>query len=209
MLNSKIFSINGPVVKVKNTKEFSMMEMVYVGKSKIIGEVISVNDVETTIQVYETTNGLKPNEPVYSTKMPLFATLGPGIISGVFDGILRPLERMEQINGSFIEIGSNIEALNLEKKFYVKFTVKPQDKIKPGEIYAECRETDSIIHRCMLSPLLKGGIVKSVAPEGEYSVLEDVVEIEDETGEIVKLNLCQKWPIELQQFQVGLEQEKQ
>ena len=195
MLNSKIFSINGPVVKVKNTKEFSMMEMVYVGKSKIIGEVISVNDLETTIQVYETTNGLKPNEPVYSTKMPLFATLGPGIISGVFDGILRPLERMEQINGSFIKIGSNIEALNLEKKYYVKFTVKPQDKIKPGEIYAECKETDSIVHRCMLSPLLKGGIVKTVAPEGEYSVLDDVVEIEYETGEIVKLNLCQKWQI--------------
>ena len=94
MSNSKIFSINGPIVKVKNTKEFSMMEMVYVGNSKIIGEVISVNDLETTIQVYESTNGLKPNEPVYSTKMPLFATLGPGIISGVFDGILRPLEKM-------------------------------------------------------------------------------------------------------------------
>ncbi len=195
MSNSKIFSINGPIVKVKNTKEFSMMEMVYVGNSKIIGEVISVNDLETTIQVYESTNGLKPNEPVYSTKMPLFATLGPGIISGVFDGILRPLEKMEKMNGSFIKIGSNIEALNLEKKYYVEFTVKPQDKIKPGEIYAECKETDSVMHRCMVSPFLKGGIVKNVAPDGEYCVLDEVVEIEDETGEIIKLTLCQKWPI--------------
>lgn len=195
MSNSKIFSINGPIVKVKDTKEFSMMEMVYVGNSKIIGEVISVNDLETTIQVYESTNGLKPNEPVYSTKMPLFATLGPGIISGVFDGILRPLEKMEKMNGSFIKIGSNIEALNLEKKYYVEFTVKPQDKIKPGEIYAECKETDSVMHRCMVSPFLKGGIVKNVAPDGEYCVLDEVVEIEDETGEIIKLTLCQKWPI--------------
>ena len=74
MSNNKIFSINGPVIKVRNTKEFSMLEMVEVGKNKIVGEVISINDLETTIQVYETTSGLKPNEPVYSTKMPLFVS---------------------------------------------------------------------------------------------------------------------------------------
>ncbi len=195
MSNSKIFSINGPVVKIRNTTEFSMMEMVYVGKNKIIGEVISINDFETTIQVYETTNGLKPNEPVYSTKMPLFATLGPGIISGVFDGILRPLKKMEEMNGSFINIGSNIETLDLERKYDVKMNVKIGDYIKPGDVYATCRETNSIIHKCMLSPTIQGGVVKKVSPDGEYKVLDDIIEIEDDYKKIIKLNLCQKWPI--------------
>ena len=195
MPNSKIFSINGPVVKVRNTKEFSMMEMVYVGEKKIIGEVISVNDFETTIQVYETTNGLKPNEPVYSTKMPLFATLGPGIVSGIFDGILRPLKSMEEKSGCFIEVGSNIESLNLNKKFNVKIVAKVGEEIKPGQIFAECKETESITHKCMLSPFLEGGIVTKTAPDGEYSVNEDVLEFESKNGELIKVNLCQKWPI--------------
>ena len=195
MSNNKIFSINGPVVKVKNTKEFSMMEMVYVGKNKIIGEVISVNDLETTIQVYETTSGLKKDEPVYSTKMPLFATLGPGIISGVFDGILRPLNKMEEENKNFIKVGSNIESLDTKRVYNVEIIVKEGDLLKPGQIYAVCEETDSITHKCMLSPFLKGGVVKKVAPNGNYCVLDDIVEIEDEEKNIVKLNMCQKWPI--------------
>lgn len=197
MSNSVIFSINGPVVKVRNTKEFSMMEMVYVGKNKIIGEVISINDFETTIQVYESTNGLKPNEPVYSTKMPLFANLGPGIISGVFDGILRPLEKMENLSGSFIKIGSNINPLDENKKYSVKIKVNVGEEIFAGQVFAECKETDSIVHRAMLSPFLKKGIVKKTAPDGEYSALDDIIEIEKEDGEIVKLNMSQKWPIRL------------
>ena len=197
MSNSVIFSINGPVVKVRNTKEFSMMEMVYVGKNKIIGEVISINDFETTIQVYESTNGLKPNEPVYSTKMPLFANLGPGIISGVFDGILRPLEKMEKLSGSFIKIGSNINPLDENKKYSVKIKVNVGEEIFAGQVFAECKETDSIVHKAMLSPFLKKGIVKKTAPDGEYSALDDIIEIEKEDGEIVKLNMSQKWPIRL------------
>ena len=74
-----IYSINGPVVKVRNTKSFSMMEMVYVGKKKLMGEVISVSRDETTIQVYEETSMLQPGEPVEGTGEPISLTLGPGI----------------------------------------------------------------------------------------------------------------------------------
>lgn len=195
MPNNRIFSINGPIVKVKNTKEFSMMEMVYVGEKKIIGEVIGVNDLETTIQVYETTSGLKPNEPVYSAKMPLFATLGPGIIANVFDGILRPLKEMEKIDGSFISVGTNINSLDLKREYDVEILVKPGDEIKSGEIYAKCEETSSIIHKCMLSPFIESGVVVNIAENGKYSVLDTIVEIKSKDGEIIKLNLCQKWPI--------------
>ena len=110
-----IYSINGPVVKIKDTQDFSMLEMVYVGKQKIIGEVISINDKETTIQVYESTTGLKPGEPVYGTGAPLSATLGPGIISNIFDGIERPLRDMAEETGAFIGIGSDVSSFRPEK----------------------------------------------------------------------------------------------
>ena len=102
-----IYSINGPVVKVRDTDDFSMLEMVYVGVKKLVGEVIAVNSEETTIQVYESTTGLKPGEPVSGSGMPMSATLGPGILSNIFDGIERPLRKLEEIlatSSSFIPI---------------------------------------------------------------------------------------------------------
>ncbi len=192
---SEIFSINGPVIKVRKTKEFSMMEMVYVGKQKIVGEVISINADETTIQVYESTTGLKPGEPVYSTKTPLFATLGPGIISNIFDGIERPLRDMEKISGDFIGIGSDIPSLNEEALYDVTIEAQVGDRLEPGEVYATCPETSMITHRCMLSPLLKGGVVKTVKPNGKYRVNDVIVTIEDDDGKQSELTLAQNWPI--------------
>lgn len=192
---SEIFSINGPVIKVRKTKEFSMMEMVYVGNQKIVGEVISINADETTIQVYESTTGLKPGEPVYSTKTPLFATLGPGIISNIFDGIERPLRDMEKISGNFIGIGSDIPSLNENTVYDVTIEARVGDRLEPGEVYATCPETSMITHKCMLSPLLKGGVVKAVKPNGKYRVNDVVVEIEDDDGKQSELTLAQNWPI--------------
>lgn len=189
-----IYSINGPVVKVRDTKDFSMLEMVYVGHQKIIGEIISVTEQETTIQVYESTTGLRPGEPVYSTGSPLCATLGPGILSNIFDGIERPLRNMAENEGAFIGIGSDIPALDQQKKYDVTITVKPGDRLKGGEIYATCPETGLITHKCMLSPLLSGEVVR-VAENGAYTVNDVVAVIRDDTGKETELTLCQRWPI--------------
>ena len=189
-----IYSINGPVVKIKDTQDFSMLEMVYVGKQKIIGEVISINDKETTIQVYESTTGLKPGEPVYGTGAPLSATLGPGIISNIFDGIERPLRDMAEETGAFIGIGSDVSSLDLKKTYDVTITVSVGDHLTGGDIYATCPETSAIEHRCMLSPMLEGDVIE-VKPNGSYTVNDTVVVIKDAQGNIHELTLCQKWPI--------------
>ncbi len=189
-----IYSINGPVIKVRNTKDFSMLEMVYVGKNKIIGEVISITDKETTIQVYEGTTGLKPGEPVYTTGSPLCATLGPGIISNIFDGIERPLRDMAEDEGAFIGVGSDIPSLDLQREYDVTLTVKAGDPLKGGQVYATCPETSQIVHKCMLSPLLEGEVV-SVKENGKYKVNDVVAVIRDADGMEHELTLCQKWPI--------------
>ena len=189
-----IFSINGPVVKVCDTKDFSMLEMVYVGTKRLIGEVIGITSEETTIQVYESTTGLKPGEPVAGSNMPMSAMLGPGILSNIFDGIERPLRQLEALSGAFIAEGANVSALDTVKRYDVTVKVKVGDKLTGGDIYATCPETPVIEHRCMVHPNLSGEVVW-VADDGEYTINDKVVQIKNEKGEIIDLTLCHRWPI--------------
>lgn len=189
-----IFGINGPVVTIKGETDLSMMEMVYVGKEKLIGEVIGLDKKMTTIQVYEETTGLKPSEPVYSTGLPMSVTLGPGIIGNIFDGIERPLPAIEKKFGAFIGKGAQFSPLDTEKKYKVTLKVKVGDTLSGGDIYAECPETPVITHKIMLSPLLSGTVTE-VMPDGEYTVNDTVAKIKDKKGNETELTLLQKWPI--------------
>ena len=190
-----IFSINGPVVKVKNARAFSMQEMVYVGNKRLIGEVIRVTESFTTIQVYEGTTGLQSGEPVEGTGAPMSATLGPGILDNIFDGIERPLKKLEELSGAFIADGANVSSIDTQKKYNCSMTVNVGDKLNAGDVYCTCPETLLIEHRCMLSPLSKGGEVIWRAPDGEYTVNDTVVKIRLANGDEQELTLCQKWPI--------------
>lgn len=192
--NNVIFGINGPVVTIKEARDFSMNEMVYVGNDHLIGEVIGITDKLTTIQVYENTTGLRPNEPVFTTGHPMSVTLGPGILSNIYDGIERPLKLIEQKSGAFIEKGINIAPLDEEKEWDVTITVKPGDKLKAGDVYATCQETSLILHKCMVAPRITGEVV-TCAPNGKYKVNDTVVELRDSVGNTHKLSLCQVWPI--------------
>lgn len=191
---NNIFSINGPVVKVRDTKDFSMLEMVYVGEKRLIGEVISINSDETTIQVYESTTGLKPGEPVDGSGMPMSATLGPGILSNIFDGIERPLKKLEEISGAFIAEGANVPALDTNKKYEVTITVAEGDRLSGGDIYATCPETPVIEHRCMVPPNVCGEVVW-VAKNTWHKITDKIIELKTDDGKTVELTLVQKWPI--------------
>ncbi len=193
-LENRIYSINGPVVKVRNAKDFCMLEMVYVGEKRLIGEVIGISSEYTTIQVYESTTGLKPGEPVETTGSPMCVTLGPGIISNIFDGIERPLKELEKMGGAFIPEGASVTSLDTEREYDVTVTAKVGDKVSGGDIYAKCRETALIEHRCMISPLLSGEIVW-VAERGKYKINDVVAKLRTDDGEVKELTLCQKWPI--------------
>lgn len=193
-MHNSVYSVNGPVVKIKDTKDFAMLEMVYVGDKKLIGEVIGINEKFTTIQVYESTTGLKPGEPVVGSGSPMSATLGPGILSNIFDGIERPLKKLQESSGAFISEGSFVATLDEERQFDVTLKVKARDIVKGGDIYATCPETPLIEHRCMISPYLSGKIIW-VAENGKYTINDKIAELETEDGTIIPLTLCQKWPI--------------
>ena len=192
--NNVIYGINGPVVTVKNTDSFEMMEMVHVGKQKLVGEIIGITDDITTIQVYEETTGLKPGDPVEGTGAPINVLLGPGIIDNIFDGIERPLKAIEEEAGAFINRGSSVSALDDKKLWNVTMKVKVGDKLEGGQIYATLPETPIIEHRLMVPPELSGEVVK-VNPNGDYKLFDTVVVIKDDEGVEHNLTLCQQWPI--------------
>ncbi len=171
-----------------------MLEMVYVGSKHLIGEVIGVNSEETTIQVYEVTTGMRPGEPVTGTGAPVSAALGPGIISNIFDGIERPLKKIEELSGAYVSKGSNVDSLDGEKKWQVTVKVSAGDKLSSGDIYAVCPETPIVEHRCMVPPSMSGEVIFA-APDGEYTINDVVCKIKSADGNIHELTLCQKWPI--------------
>ena len=194
MNNNVIYGINGPVVTVRDTDSFEMMEMVHVGLQHLVGEVIGITDNLTTIQVYEETTGLKPGDPVTGTGAPMNVLLGPGIIDNIFDGIERPLKAIEEQSGSFISRGATVSSLDTEKLWTVTMQIKVGDNLKGGQIYATLPETPIIEHRVMLHPELSG-VVKEVKPDGEYRITDTVAVIEDKNGKAHELKLCQQWPI--------------
>ncbi len=193
-MKDTIYSINGPVVTVRDTDSFSMMEMVYVGEAGLIGEVIRVNSAATTIQVYENTTGLRVGEPVKGTGAPLSATLGPGVMQNIFDGIERPLGVIAQREGAFIGAGVHVDSLDGEKQWDVTLCVAPGQTVAPGAVIATCPETSIITHKSMVPPDVSG-VVTWVAENGLYTVRDVICKVETDAGEVKELRLAQKWPI--------------
>ena len=189
-----IFGINGPVVTVQNSRSFSMMEQVYVGNSRLVGEVIKISDQITTIQVYEETTGLRPGEPVYGTGAPMNILLGPGILDNIFDGIERPLKALEAADGAFIAKGTTVSFLDDQKEWDVTLTCKAGDRLSSGQIYATLPETPIITHKCMVPPGVEGEVIE-VKPNGLYRLHDTIAVLKDGRGRIHELTLCQKWPI--------------
>ena len=191
---AKIFGINGPVVTMNDAVGFSMQEMVFVGDLRLIGEVIGIDSARTTIQVYESTTSLEPGEEVVGSGMPISVTLGPGIIGGIFDGIQRPLKKIEERDGYFISRGGSYESLDTEREWDVKITAKTGDKLGQGQIYATCAESASVEHRCMIPPGISGEVT-FVAPDGKYKINDTVVKLRTPSGGTAELTLCHRWPI--------------
>lgn len=192
-----IYGINGPVIYLKGDSGFKISEMVYVGKERLVGEVIGLKKGMTTVQVFEETTGLKPGETVEGTGDAISVLLGPGIIHNIFDGIQRPLEEIAKSSGKYISRGVSVSSLDTEKKWDVHITVKEGDMVGPGTVIAETQETSSILHKSMVPPTISEGTVVHTVCDGSYTILEPIVTIQLADGTTKDLALAQKWPIRI------------
>lgn len=190
-----IYSINGSVISILHSNAFEMREMVYVGEKQLLGEVIRLDEDRTMVQVYESTTGLKPGEPVIGTGSLLTANLGPGILRNIYDGIERPLDEIAKQQGCFISEGKSVPSLDENKKWHVSMKVKVGDVVKAGQIFATCPETSLIEHRSLIPVGLNGTVVEAKG-DGDYTVNDTLLVVKDDKDESLKnITLMQKWPI--------------
>ena len=189
-----IYGINGPVIYLKGNTGFKMSEMVYVGKEKLVGEVIGLNQDITTIQVFEETTGLKPGELVEATGDAISVVLAPGILHNIFDGIERPLSEIAKTGGAYITRGTVVDSLDQTKLWDAHMVVKAGDRVRGGTILCEVPETKAIVHKVMVPPDLEGTLIK-VMPDGQYTIKDTIAVLQLDDGSEKELTMMQKWPI--------------
>lgn len=191
----KIERVAGPVVVASGMLGSRMYELVKVGGSGLIGEIIRVEADTATIQVYEETTGIKPGEIVERTGKPLSVELGPGLVNQFFDGTQRPLPFLLEKGGPFIRRGITAPALDRKTKWEFTPAMKKEDKATGGDVLGEVPETVLVKHRILVPPDVNGTL-KSIVSKGSYTVEDPIAEVETSHG-VIKLYLMHSWPVRI------------
>ncbi len=190
----KIIKVSGPLVVASGMEEANIQDICRVGQLGLIGEIIEMRQDQASIQVYEETSGLGPGEPVISTGSPLSVELGPGLISEMFDGIQRPLDRFKQATSSdFLLRGVDVARLDRERAWAFQPTLAVGTTVVTGDILGTVQETQVVEHRIMVPNQVSGKLLSIKA--GTFCVDEVVYEIEQTDGSIYKGTLMQTWPV--------------
>jgi len=191
-----VYGVSGPVVTASSMGGSAMYELVRVGHEELVGEIIRLEGDMATIQVYEDTSGVTVGDPVTKTGKPLSVELGPGIMGNIYDGIQRPLAEICDLTQSiYIPKGITTPALTRSKQwdFQPDSTVKIGSHITGGDIFGTVFENTLITQSIMLPPKARG-TVTYVAPQGNYTVEDTVLEV-DFDGKTQKYTMMQVWPV--------------
>ena len=194
-MSGKITKVSGPLVVAEGLADANVSDVVRVGASRLIGEILNMTGDQASIQVYEETSGLGPGAEVVTTGMPMSVELGPGMLDNIYDGIQRPLPEMRALTGDSITRGTDVPALNRDKKWDFVAVAKPGDKLSAGDVVGTVQETSAILHKIMVPPGLSGEI-KSVQ-SGSFTVTDTVAVLVDAKGKEHELSLMQRWPVRI------------
>ncbi len=188
----KIVKVSGPLIVAENMGDSKMYDVVRVSDKKLIGEIIELRGDKASIQVYEETSGLGPEENVYSTGYPLSVELAPGLIEGIYDGIQRPLEKLKEASGDRISRGIDIPAVDHDRKWRFVPVKKAGDKVVAGDVIGTVKENDIITIKIMIPYGIEGVIDK--IDDGDFTVDETVAVVKTASGDR-NVTMLQKWPV--------------
>lgn len=189
----EIIEVSGPVVIGDGMRGAEMHEMARVGKEGLVGEIIELEEDRATLQVYEETSGLKPGEKVEHTGNPLSVELGPGLIGTVFDGIQRPLPKLKEKGGDFIDRGIQANPLPRDEEWLLTPLASEGPEVGPGDFLGKVDETNLVEHKIMVPPGIEGELVE-LADEGEYTITDTIAVVSNEDGE-EEITMLQEWPV--------------
>lgn len=194
MNQGKIITVSGPLVVASGMQEANIQDICRVGHLGLVGEIIEMRRDQASIQVYEETSGIGPGEPVVTTGCPLSVELGPGLISEMFDGIQRPLDRFQKATDSdFLIRVVAIPSLDRKAKWAFIPKLSVGQEVVAGDILGTVQETAVIEHRIMVPYKVSGTLVAIHA--GDFTVTDTVYEIKQEDGSIYQGSLMQTWPV--------------
>ena len=179
----------------KGLADANVSDVVRVGSQRLIGEILNMTGDQASIQVYEETSGLGPGAEVVTTGMPMSVELGPGMLDNIYDGIQRPLPEMRALTGDSITRGTDVPALNREKKWDFVPVAKPGDQLQSGDVLGTVQETSAILHKIMVPNGLAGELVS--IESGEHVVTDVIAVLKDAKGEEHKLTMLQRWPVRI------------
>lgn len=185
LIRGVIHGVAGPTVVASGMAGVRMHTVCTVGKSGLLAEVIRIRDDYATLQVYEDTGGLSLGEDVVSYSKPLTVTLGPGLISNIFDGIQRPLTELSD----FIDKGLQVVPLDMDRIWDFSPVKKKGDSLGPGDVLGVVPETERITHKIMVPPGLRG-VIREIR-SGSVTGREPVCILEDGS----EVDLYQEWPV--------------
>ena len=194
-MSGTITKVSGPLVVAENLADANVSDVVRVGSQRLIGEILNMTGDKASIQVYEETSGLGPGAVVETTGMPMSVELGPGMLDNIYDGIQRPLPEMRALSGDSITRGTDVPALNREKKWEFVPVAKPGDKVRAGDVLGTVQETSAILHKIMVPYGVSGEVVSLNA--GEHVVTDVVAVVRDAKGVDHELTMIQRWPVRI------------
>ena len=194
--HGKVTGIVSNLVTVTVDGPVAENELCYisVGGNQLLAEVIRVTGDKASVQVFESTRGLKNGDSVEFLGKMLEVTLGPGLLSGIYDGLQNNLTTM---TGVFLKRGEYTDPL--DRKVLWAFTplAQPGDKVIAADWLGEVKE-GWLPHKIMVPFSFKGEFtVKSVAPAGNYTVDETIAVLTDKDGEDIPVTMVQKWPVKV------------
>ena len=188
----KIRKVAGPLIIADGMNDANMYDVVRVGSEHLIGEVIEMHEDAASVQVYEETSGLKPEDIVKTSGEPLSVELAPGLIGAIYDGIQRPLTKIMEMCGNNLQRGVYVPAVDREKKWHFEPVMNTGDEVQSGDILGTVEETPVVSHKIMV-PHGVSGKIKDIK-SGDFTVTDTIAVIETEKGDR-EVQMLQKWPV--------------
>ncbi len=195
----RIRKISGNMISATFEDFVIQNEVAYIinGQERLKSEVIRVRADKAELQVYENTSGLKVGQKIEFSDELLSVDLGPGLLGQIFDGLQNPLPQLAEQYGFFLKRGAYLKALDEDLKWTFTPTVKPKDRLRPGEQIGFVPEK-IFKHFIMVPFYLKGSLeVISIVPAGEYTLKQRIALLRDSEGKEHDVFLKQTWPVKI------------
>ncbi len=204
MTTGKIVGVNGNMITVAFENAVAQNEVGYAclqssdgSVQRLMSEIVRIRGTLADMQVFEDTRDLAVNDTVEFSGNLLAAELGPGLLKQIYDGLQNPLPQLAQQCGFFLQRGTYLDALDRQATWAFTPTAKPGDRLTAGEKLGTVPE-GIFTHWIMVPFVFRGTYtVKSVAPSGSYTVVQDIAVLTDEAGIDHTVQMMQRWPVKL------------